>query len=580
MSLFDQLKRRNVIRVATAYVVTAWLLLQVIDTVLRGIWLSDETYRLIVIGVGVGFFLVLVLSWLFQFTPEGLRVDSDSGDLAASPITARRIDRAISVVLAIAVTYFIVEKNLEVAATPPVIAVLPFENVGTEPEHDLFVTAMTYAVRDLLTDVPGLTVISRASTELALERYGRDIPAIRESLGVAHVLDGTVHAIGTRLRIDVQLIEAATQSNRWSDSYERPLADHYQIQDAIAAELVGHLRLQLAGAVPQADPVDPSVLSLVTAARLNVQRMTPGSSGKTLDLLEQALGIDPNYVPALEYMVAANAQLEMEGAISEQEFHDRYDVLRERILELDPDNALVMFRDVIPRSIAGHFEEVAQVYSRLIEANPSDSRLLRMGAVFARRLGKYDVSERLLNRAITVDPLCYRCLYDLSRLQFELEDYQSAVATRSRYLELGTGGNYHYGLMLLLMGQVDAAREHFETMDDSPARQAAGLSMIYFTLGNLAESERQLEVLRAMLGTDHPDYTSLVDVAAWTGRTDLAFEALALQREEHVSTLVFHIGSPVWKPLHTDPRWQALLVSLNQADPSRSSVNFDPVLPR
>ncbi|MDX1507864.1 MAG: hypothetical protein R3358_06270, partial [Woeseiaceae bacterium] len=130
MSLFDELKRRNVFRIATAYVVASWLIIQVADTVLRDFGLSDDGYRLLVIVLVIGFVPAVVLAWVFQLTPEGVVVDTDGGAAATSRDTARLIDRAIIVVLVVAVAYFVVEKFIDSERPAPTIAVLPFENVG------------------------------------------------------------------------------------------------------------------------------------------------------------------------------------------------------------------------------------------------------------------------------------------------------------------------------------------------------------------------------------------------------------------------------------------------------------------
>ena len=579
MSLFDELKRRNVFRIATAYVVASWLIIQVADTVLRDFGLSDDGYRLLVIVLAIGFVPAVVLAWVFQLTPEGVVVDNDGAAAATSRDTARLIDRAIIVVLVVAVAYFVVEKFIDSERPAPTIAVLPFENVGSDADHDVFVTAMTYEVRDLLTAIPELTVIARASTEIAIQKYGRDIPALREALGVEHVLDGTVQAIGDRLRFNVQLIEARSQTNRWSETFDRPVAEHFEIQDAIASEVVGHLRVQLVGSIPHADPVDPRVLSLVTAARLYEERQENVRGQQMKDLLTRALEIDPDYVPALEWMLAADNQLGVERLISIEEATRRFGTVRARIRELDPDNGLLMFLDAIPASRAGRFAEAAEGYTRAVESRPNDSRLLRMSSIFARRMGNMDVALRLLNRAVKVDPLCYRCLYDLSRAQYVMEDYEAAMATRERYLELGTGGEYQYGMMLLLTGETEKARQHFEQQQDMPTWHAAGLSMVFHSLGDEVVSTRHFERLEGLVNSEFPDYMSLIDAAAWTGRRDVAFEAMMLELGDNPFSLTVFIQSPVLKPLRDDPRWDDMLAAVGYSAEERAKVHFDPELP-
>ncbi len=285
MSLFAELKRRNVIRVATAYVVSAWVIVQVAETTFPFFGFSDTAIRNVIIILAIGFLPAVILSWIFQFTPEGIR--RDTGEHRTAPQTTRLLDRVIIVALVLGISYFAfdkfvlaperaAEREAEVARETEIrvrtgfygdrsIAVIPFDNLSSDPEQQYLADGIAEEVLNLLARIRKLRVISRSSA-FAFRDENLEIPEIAERLNVAHILEGSVRKAGNRVRVTVQLIEARSDTHLWSNTYERELDDVFQIQDDIAADVVANLQIELLGALPRIRHVDPEVLALTAQA--------------------------------------------------------------------------------------------------------------------------------------------------------------------------------------------------------------------------------------------------------------------------------------------------------------------------
>mgnify|MGYP001585733422 CR=1 FL=1 len=245
MSLFNELKRRNVLRVAMASVVAAWLIIQVVETILPAFGYSDVAIRYIIIVLAIAFIPTLVFSWAFEITPEGLKREVDVvREHSMTRFTGKMLDRIILIVLAVALAYFafdkfvlvpsrdarLIQETARQARTEALvesygdksIAVLPFQNMSGNPEQDYFSDGIAVELLNLLTKVQQIRVTPRTSSF-----YFRDknmaIPEIAEALNVAHVLEGSVRKDGNRVRITVDLIDPLSITLLWSDSYDRQL---------------------------------------------------------------------------------------------------------------------------------------------------------------------------------------------------------------------------------------------------------------------------------------------------------------------------------------------------------------------
>ena len=242
MSLLNELKRRGVFRVVLGYLAAAWLLLQIADLVLPAYGFSERTMAMLINIVVVGVIPAAIFAWAFAWTSEGITLDDGHAIPASS---ARRIDRAIIVVLLLAVGYFITDKFVfepkEQVEIDRSIAVLPFVNMSSDLEQDYFSDGIAEEILNLLSKVHQLRVVSRSSS-FAYRGEDINIPEVGEELNVGYVLEGSVRKSGDSIRITAQLIEAATDKNLWSDTYDRKLVDIFAIQDEVSAQIIDQLK--------------------------------------------------------------------------------------------------------------------------------------------------------------------------------------------------------------------------------------------------------------------------------------------------------------------------------------------------
>ena len=319
LPFFDELKRRNVLRIAGLYVAGAWLVLQAAGTVLPmmdAVWLS----RSIVILLAIGFLPALVFAWAFEFTPEGLKREHEvDRSESITPQTGKKLDRVIMGVLALALGYFAVDKFVlapqrEQAATEAgraegrteslvksygdkSIAVLPFVNMSSDKDQEYFSDGISEELLNLLAKIPKLRVISRSS---AFSYKGKDVKLaqVARELNVAHILEGSVRHAGNKVRITAQLIEARSDTHLWSNTWDRELDDIFAVQDEIAAAVVKQLKITLLGQAPKAKEVNPEAYALFLQGRQLARQNRRESFQQAIPLLQQALAIDPGYAPA------------------------------------------------------------------------------------------------------------------------------------------------------------------------------------------------------------------------------------------------------------------------------------------
>ncbi|MBP6692607.1 MAG: hypothetical protein KA162_09245, partial [Xanthomonadales bacterium] len=264
MSLLAELKRRNVLRMAGLYLVGAWLVVQVAATVLPLFGAPEWLARSVVVLLAIGFLPALAFAWVFEWTPEGLKRDAELGPAGSTaPRTARRMDRMILVVLALALAAFAAARLLPSsrdaatpeggpataavaakAAHPKSIAVLPFANLSDDKANEYFVSGMQDMILTKLSEVRELRVASRTSTERYADHRGsvRDIAA---ELGVAHVLEGSVQKAGNRVLINLQLIDGRNDEHLWARAYERTLDDIFGVEGEVAKLVAEALHAEL-----------------------------------------------------------------------------------------------------------------------------------------------------------------------------------------------------------------------------------------------------------------------------------------------------------------------------------------------
>ena len=364
MTLFAELKRRNVIRVAIAYTIASWVLIQIIDVISPVFDVPEWAQKLVIIILAVGLVPALVFAWAFEMTPEGIKKESEvdrSGSIVHE--TGRKLNYVITGFLVVAVALLLVERQLRpvVTATPemesaaPVadaseetrndnsIAVLPFVNMSSEAEQEFFSDGITEQILNSLASVQELKVAGRTSS-FAFKGQNDDLRKIGDALGVENILEGSVRKSGTTVRITAQLVQVEDGFHLWSATYDRELTDVFAIQDEIANEILKQLRSKLLAddiVITTAQRTGPEVYELYLQAKQRIYTRVRQEIETAVDELDEAIQLDQEYAPTFAQRGIATMLLsdQQYGVIPDDEANRRAKRYIDQSLKLDPDLA-------------------------------------------------------------------------------------------------------------------------------------------------------------------------------------------------------------------------------------------------
>jgi len=609
-----ELNRRNVPRAAAAYLALAWLLVQIAATVLPLFGFADHAVRVLVIVLAVGFLPAMIAAWSFELTPEGLKRERDLVRGGALEVrTNRLLDRFIMVLLALGIAYFAVDKYVldparderKVSAAREEgrsaarleaygdrsIVVLPFTNMSSDPEQEYLSDGLAEELLNLLAKVPDLRVISRTS---AFSYKGKPVKldVIARELGVAHVLQGAVRKSGNRLRITAQLIDARTDTQLWSQQFDRTLDDVFLIQDEIAAAVVEQLQASLLAQLPKAKRADPQAYLLYVQARQVFVGIDRDWSVMER-LLKDALAIDPNYADAWVGLASLYWQHRFQtpadpdpffAGMSAEEADRRSREALERALQLEPDNApglawMALRKSYVDRDHAA----AARLHQRSLEIDPLNADVLRLSSIFATLIRRSELMLRLAELSIDRDPLCSICIARLVDVYLQLDMLDEA----DRLMATDPEPKSYFSrriLVRLLRGEPAAALKQIEAVeaDPSPVRFRVG-AMVLHDLGRSAEASAQLEELKRQ----KPTYGHALGVAqayAWMGERDLAVDWAEKQLELATPAgyiYFFVLADPILRrKLDGFARWDELQRRYGVAPDQVARIDFAPVLPK
>jgi len=601
MSLFSELKHRNVLRVAIAYLAVSWLLIQIVETLFPIFGLADELVRLFVIILVIGFPLILIFSWLYELTPEGLKLEKDvdrTGSLAHH--TGKKLDRAIIVVLALALGYFAFDKfvldpSRDAAREETVarqartdalvesfgensIAVLPFVNMSDDASNEYFSDGISEELLNLLAKIPQLRVISRSSA-FSFRGKDIDIPTLAEQLNVAHVLEGSVRKAGNKVRITAQLIEARSDTHLWSGTYDRELDDIFAIQDEIAAKVVEQLKITLLGDTPATRKTVPEAYALYLQARYLRQTGDPGRDAEIVQMLEQALVIDPDYVPALlELSLKIYLNSRGDKLHRDEEGMRRSTELANKALAIDPNNGAAIAYHAMGLMEDKDLEAATKEFVRALHLDPGNVELLIFASTFAALIGRHDEAIILMKRALELDPLCTFCMYLLSKTYMNAGLLKEAEDARHQYKNLGGhGGGYTMGMLKLLQGNPEAALASFEGVGVNDRNISSGRAMALYELGRLEEFETALADQIKNWGDEYP--RDVATVYAWIADTNKACEWLEKAYALDVEGFYGQIMIPVFRKMHGAPCWISLRERMGFSAERLAAIEFKVTLP-
>jgi TolB-like protein len=430
-SLFAELKRRNVIRIALFYGAGAWLVLQVADVLLGIVAAPEGSLRILAIVLALGFPFALVLAWVFEITPEGIRRERDlPADNVAPAEAVRKLNIATIVLLLLAIGLLswnmfgdraapppqiaappaVAPPNQPVAARDLSIAVLPFVNMSQDEANEYFSEGLSEEVLNVLARIKDFHVAGRTSS-FAFKGQNQDLRGIGERLSVANILEGSVRRQGDRVRVTAQLIDARTGYHLWSDTYDRRLDDIFAIQDEIATEVVRALRRTLlpgdAQVISQSAKGDVEAYNLFLRGQFHARLRTPEGLRRALEEFQQAALIDPDYAPPYAGIAMVYALLDNYNYRNLEETGPLANRALERALDINPDSddawavkglLLSQGPDAKERN-----DEARAALERAVEINPNNAfaHLWLSGTLLPDLVASRDA----LQRAYEVDPL-------------------------------------------------------------------------------------------------------------------------------------------------------------------------------
>ncbi len=413
MNFFDELKRRSVYKVAVAYAVVAWLLIQVATQVFPFLQIPDWAIRLVILLLTLGFPVALILAWAFELTPEGLK---RSDEVVSSPTPKRRhawiyiavIGALLSLGLFFAGRLTAPDKSSKTSGTPEQsIAVLPFLSLSEDKANAYFADGIQDEILTRLSKIGGIKVISRTSTQQYQSKPG-NLAEIAKQLGVTHVLEGSVQKAGESVRVNVQLIKAEGDSHLWADTFDRKLTDIFAVESEVAQRIADSLEAKLTGREKAAINYVGTKVPAAYDAYLHGIALRNSQARKDqtalIEYMRQAVALDPDYAAAWAELTFAQGLLFVQGERTEAQ-RAEVQTAAENTLRLDPQHgsghaAMGMYLYYCLREYDQALTELFQAH----EQAPNDGVILQAIGLVKRRQGKLDESVAFQLRAARLDP--------------------------------------------------------------------------------------------------------------------------------------------------------------------------------
>lgn len=503
-SLFGELKRRNVFKVAVAYIVVGWVVLQVADTITPLMNLPEWAGSTLLFFMIAGFPIAILFSWIFELTPEGLKKQTEVDQDASITVgTGRKIDFIIIGFLVLAIGGLVWDRQntsdapvqtAEAEKTKASIAVLPFVNMSSDPEQEYFSDGISEEILNVLAKTPNLHITSRSS---AFQFKGDDIhiPTVAKKLGVDHVLEGSVRKSGTTVRITAQLIQADGDKHLWSETYDRDISDIFAVQDEISAAIVAALKEKLGLEInvvnTKSVSINPEAFDHYLHGQQSFKLQTFASFDEAEVSFKAALAIEPSFQAARVALALTYQNQIGTGSRTDPALLDEAETLLNIVLAAEPNNARAYFTLALVeqerRNNAGREVQIKKAYS----LNPNDADIITQYArMMWAELGEAK-TRALFADAQMLDPLNSNILYIKGGyFMLSLQAYDEAEAAFIRAFELSPkDGTYPANLGWLhgyRMGDIASAVSDFiltHDLDPFDPDSAITLSKAYLALG-------------------------------------------------------------------------------------------------
>jgi TolB-like protein/cytochrome c-type biogenesis protein CcmH/NrfG len=588
LSLFNELNRRNVIKVSIAYLVIAWLVMQVADVILNNVDAPNWVFHVILLLLGIGFIFAIIFAWVFELTPDGLKREHEVDiDRSITRRTGRKLDYVIIGVLVVGLSYFAYDKFVlsAVQETAPIekislsgdkqaetqkavigadksIAILPFVNMSDDASNEYFSDGLSEELLNLLAKVPELRVAARTSS---FSFKGKDlkISEIARELNVSHILEGSVRKSGDQVRITAQLIKADHGFHLWSESYNRTLDDIFAVQDEIASEVSKALQVTLLGRTRSKAEINPEAYSLYLKGMYFLNQGSREFGENAIQELQRAIELEPEFAGAWQILAFVYYQQIRARVISHEEGHALAMDAINRAMNLDPNQGVIWGTyGFLKKNLDWDWEEAQQALSRAYELEPGSNLVRIWRASTAQTLGRLDEALDYYELALATDPLNLSAYSSVGICNRKVGRFDVAITIFEQQIELRPRYHWAYfniGKAYLFKGDAETALAQIEKNPSNVYREV-GLVLAYTTLGREEEAQAALQRLVADYGEQFPNWVA--EAYSWRGDSDRAFEWLGKAYQQRDIGLSYLLGNKVFERLWGDPRWLDLLKKL------------------
>lgn len=572
MSLVSELRRRNVFRVAAAYLVVGWLLTEVLTTILPTLGAPEWLAKAVILVFALGFIPTVVFSWVYELTPDGIKRDRDinrDGSSDRAPIGKLDYVTITAVTIAIVfVAFFSARQSPDgIVVSDQVIsnqsiAVLPFVNLSSDEDNEYLSDGLTETLLHMLAQVPELKVAARTSS-FAFKGKNIDIREIADALQVAHILEGSVQRAAGRVRITAQLIRAADGFHVWSESYDFPLDDIFAIQDEIAIKVGGALSVSLLGIgggskVAGVDTDSPDAYDLYLQALKERSTFSYGGLQAAEGLLKGALTIDPGFLDAKTELAGNYIHQFETGLMDQNDAFPAVLAITEQVLAARPSDAgaraIQLFVRAAQEAQEGSSDAIFTGISALedlIAEHPGEYYARVLLSRFLRGLQQSDKALELQLDALARDPFNARIHYEIGSLRLNLEQLEEARAALQRSLEIEPMQPNAYlqlGMVALQAGDgVEYLRQLLKAMEVDPRdHEIPGfLAGFLYEYGLIEEGDEFRDRVVAIAPTSAIAYRIELLRARNTGDQDAILAAARHAIEDDIEDRQFSYGGAV-----------------------------------
>jgi TolB-like protein len=519
VSFFNELKRRNVFKVAAAYIIVGWLIMQAGEVMAPALNLPDWINSALAFFLILGFPLALIFAWAFEMTPDGIKKEKDVDRTESiTSVTGQKLNYTIIALLVAALGYFAYDKFLlqprsqgsepsasEVATETAgdeyqTIAVLPFVNMSEDSSNEYFSDGLTEELLNILAKIKELRVAGRTSS-FAFKGQNDDLRLIGEKLNVDSILEGSVRKDDkrNRVRITAQLINVEDGYHLWSETYDRELDDIFAIQEEIAREVAQALRITLLGEdearLEQVASTEVNAYDIYLQAQQGLHEGGYVSLNNAAEKFQQALALDPSYTPAKLGLINTWSELANTGAITRKEALSRGLPLLETVLAEQADNSFALMQLALFRNYENNHEVAEKAFISALEADPRNARALQEYGRFLFDNLQFDRGMELIEAALQIEPYDVRVLWDHCQTNGMLQNVDAALEACARIRELVPDsplGSYGRAVAYLHVGNIARATKGYaEAIEKDPDdyEMLAAMSSFWVLMGDAQQAD-------------------------------------------------------------------------------------------